>query len=132
MTVELEGLTPPAEEGWDTLFDLNEVDPASWLLVGGQMMHLLGVEHGAAVIRPTDDVDVVVDVRARPQGTRWLSDCLQHRGFTIEGASPDQIGHCFARPRLPRPRNGRLRRARSRMPGPARLAHPRCSSPASP
>lgn len=91
MTVELEGLAPAAEEGWDTLlFDLNEVDSSSWLLVGGQMMHLLSVEHAAAVVRPTDDVDVVVDVRTRPQGTRWLSAWLQDRGFTLEGSSPDQ------------------------------------------
>jgi hypothetical protein len=93
VTVELEGLAPAAEEGWETLFDLSEVDSSSWLLVGGQMMHLLSVEHGAAVVRPTDDVDVVVDVRTRPQGTRWLSAWLQERRFTLEGASPDQIGH---------------------------------------
>jgi hypothetical protein len=96
--VELEGLAPAAEEGWDTLFDLNEVDSSSWLLVGGQMMHLLSVEHAAAVVRPTVDVDVVVDVRTRPQGTRWLADWLQDRGFTFEGASPDGIGHRFLRP----------------------------------
>jgi hypothetical protein len=96
--VELDGLAPAAEEGWDTLFDLNEVDAPSWLLVGGQMMHLLSVEHAAAIVRPTDDVDVVVDVRTRPNGTRWLSAWLQDRGFTFEGASPDQIGHRFARP----------------------------------
>jgi hypothetical protein len=73
--IELEGLAPAAEEGWATLFDLNEADSSSsCLLVGGQMMHLLSVEHAAPVVRPTDDVDVVVDVRTRPQGTRWLAD----------------------------------------------------------
>jgi len=49
-----------------TLFDLNEVDSTSCLLVGGQMMHLLSVEHAAPVVRPTDDVDVVVDSTSDP------------------------------------------------------------------
>lgn len=98
MIIELEGLAPAAEEGWATLFDLNEVDSTSCLLVGGQMMQLLSVEHAAPVVRPTDDVDVVVDVRTRPQGTRWLAGWLQERGFTLEGSNPDQIGHRFVRP----------------------------------
>lgn len=98
MIIELEGLAPAAEEGWATLFDLNEADSTSCLLVGGQMMHLLSVEHAALVVRPTDDVDVVVDVRTRPQGTRWLAGWLQERGFTLEGSNPDQIGHRFVRP----------------------------------
>jgi hypothetical protein len=97
VTVELEGLAPAAEEGWSTLLDLNEVDSSSCLLVGGQMMHVLSVEDNAPVVRPTDDVDVVVDVRTRPQGTRWLAAWLQDRGFTLEGASPDHIGHRFTR-----------------------------------
>lgn len=105
MTVELPGLAPAAEEGWTTLLDLNETDSSSCLLIGGQMMHLLPVEHDAPMVRPTDDVDVVVDVRTRPQGTRWLAGWLQERGFTLEGVNPDKIAHRSIRPATGGPGN---------------------------
>jgi len=94
----LDHLTVAAEEGWQTLFDLAEVDDENWLLIGGQMMHLLAAEHGVSErVRPTDDVDIVMDVRAKPRGTEWLAGWLQDRGFELEGASPDGIGHRFVR-----------------------------------
>jgi hypothetical protein len=65
--IRLDHLTVAAEEGWQTLFDLAEVDDANWLLIGGQMMHLLAAEHGVSErVRPTDDVDIVMNVRAKP------------------------------------------------------------------
>jgi hypothetical protein len=33
------------------------------MLVGGQLTYLLAIEHGAELQRPTDDVNVVMDVR---------------------------------------------------------------------
>jgi hypothetical protein len=99
----LRDLTPAAEQGWGTLFELAETDADSWLLIGGQMMYLLAAENGAALPRPTDDVDVVVDVRTRPNGTEWLADWLVQRGFALEGISADGIGHRFVRPADPGP-----------------------------
>jgi hypothetical protein len=99
----LHELTPAAEQGWGTLFDLGEVDSNSWLLIGGQMMYLLATEGGAALPRPTDDVDVVVDVRARPGGTEWLAGWLGQQGFDLDGISTDGIGHRFARQASPGP-----------------------------
>ena len=96
--IELGDLTPSAMAGWLTLFELCRIDPDSFLLIGGQMMHLLAVEHGAPELaRPTQDVDVVVDVRARPGGTAWLAAWLCNRGFELAGASPQGIGHRFVR-----------------------------------
>ena len=73
----LTNLIPAAEEGWRTLFDLAERDTDCWLLVGGQMVFLLAAEQGAVLPRPTTDMDVVVNVRARPGGTQWLSAWLE-------------------------------------------------------
>ena len=101
--IELSGLTPAAEEGWWTLFDLAEANSADWLLVGGQMMFLLAVEHDASLPRATDDVDVVVNVRTMPAGTEWLSDWLLAHGFHQDGVSPDGIGHRFYRDAQPGP-----------------------------
>lgn len=98
MTIELRYLTPAAEEGWGTLFDLAQVGTDSWLLVGGQMMLVLAVQHNAERIRPTEDIDVVVNLRVQPDGTELLSKWLQKQGFRLEGVSQDQIGHRFVRP----------------------------------
>ena len=43
-------------------------------------------------------MDVVVDVRARSQGTQWLSSRLQRRGFTLPGVNTDGIGHHVTKP----------------------------------
>lgn len=101
--IELSGLTPAAEEGWWTLFDLAEANAADRLLVGGQMMFLLAVEHDASLPRATDDVDVVVNVRTMPAGTEWLSDWLLAHGFQQDRVSPDGIGHRFYRDTQPGP-----------------------------
>ena len=96
--VDLTGLAPAAVEGWWFLLDLTAEEPHACLLVGGQMVHVLIVEHGGEPVRTTVDVDVVVNVRIRPDGTRWLSSWLTARAFEFAGASPDGVGHRFTRP----------------------------------
>lgn len=96
--IRLDRLTPAAEQGWGVLFDLAGVEEDSWLLVGGQMMQLLAAEHDVGeMVLPTDDVDVVVDVRARPGGTQRLAEWLTDQGFTFEGANRQGVGHRFVR-----------------------------------
>lgn len=98
MTLELRRLTPAAYDGWKTLFDLAKADPDGWVLVGGQMMQLLAAEYGVTErVRPSDDFDVVMNLRVRPSGTKWLAAWLEEHGYTFDGASPDSIGHRFVR-----------------------------------
>ena len=99
----LERLIPAQEQAWHTLFDLAETEPNGWVLVGGQMVYLLAVENGRSPSRTTVDADVVVDVRAKPQATRWLAGWLENRGFVIDKISADGIGHRFTRPADPGP-----------------------------
>lgn len=101
--IVLDRLTPAAEDGWHILFDLAAADSENWLLIGGQMVYLLAVENGVEPIRSTDDLDVVVDVRARQGGTEWLANWLVDRGFEMESVSADNIGHRFVRPADPGP-----------------------------
>jgi hypothetical protein len=95
--IELVDLLPAAQQGWEVLLELAEDNDTDWLLIGGQMMYLLAIEHGTQLPRPTADMDVVVNVGARPGGTRWLAGWLLDRGFGQDTPSADGISHRFSR-----------------------------------
>lgn len=94
---------PPAQtQGWELLLALDETR-VPWVLIGGQMMFLLAVEHGVTEPRPTLDADVLVDVRARPGGLEGVATWLLAKGLTLAGVSPMGVGHRFVRPADPGP-----------------------------
>ena len=95
--IELPAMPPVQMQAWHVLLDLAEVDTAHWLLVGGQMVYVHAAEAGAALPRQTVDVDVVVDVIAKPDATTWFSTWLINSGFVLDGMSPDGIGHRFVK-----------------------------------
>jgi hypothetical protein len=101
----LDHLLPAAEQGWRLLFDLAEEEPEHWCLLGGQMMYLLAAEAGRSLPRPTSDMDVVVDLRARTRSTEWLAGWLTKRRFELDKSAfnRDQIGHRFVRDADPGP-----------------------------
>ena len=90
-------MSPSQKQGWLILLDLAKAFPTGWCLVGGQMVWLLAAEHGADPPRATDDVDLVVDIRAEPAGIRDLCRWLGDKGFNLEGISPEGIGHRYVR-----------------------------------
>lgn len=65
--VALPTMTTAQEQGWRALMDLHEDVGGGWTLVGGQLVHLWCAERGVDFARPTDDIDTVLDVRARPR-----------------------------------------------------------------
>lgn len=74
------------EQAWHALMDLHDLVSTDWSLVGGQMVHLHCAERGGAPIRPTDDADTVVDVRAQPDILRTFTAALTQLGFTADTA----------------------------------------------
>jgi len=48
---------------WPTLFDVASVMPTSgWILVGGLMVQAHALAHDIEVVRPTDDLDLLLDI----------------------------------------------------------------------
>jgi hypothetical protein len=90
-------MTPAQEEGWRILLDLYQDFPAGWCLIGGQMVWLYARESDIEPPRITEDVDVVVDVRADQQAIRHMCHWLEAaaRDFELDGLSPDGIGHRY-------------------------------------
>ena len=95
--VVLTSMTPAQEEGWRILLDLYQDFPAGWCLIGGQMVWLYARESDIEPPRITEDVDVVVDVRADQQAIRRMCHWLEAaaRDFELDGLSPDGIGHRY-------------------------------------
>lgn len=97
-TVRLPPLAPPVDELWHVLLDLGESLTVPWTLVGGQMVILHALERGVAPVRPTQDGDVVADVRADRRALRQVVEALSTAGFDLAGITPDGVGHRYVRP----------------------------------
>lgn len=59
------------------------------------MVWLLALEHGVEPIGATEDIDVVVDIRADRRLIMRLCTWLEARDFGLDGISADSIGHCY-------------------------------------
>lgn len=88
-------MTPAQKQGWRVLLDLYDAFTEDWCIIGGQMVWLLAREYGVEPIRATEDVDVVVDVRADQGLIRRLCAWLESHDFDLEGISTDNIGHRY-------------------------------------
>jgi hypothetical protein len=85
------------DASWHALLELAPVLREGWLLIGGQMVFLHEVERQAGDLRPTDDVDVVVNLRVDPGGlTRIHAALTQHR-FLQALPSTEGVAHRYER-----------------------------------
>jgi hypothetical protein len=83
---------------WDALIDISSgTQSGTWTLIGGQMVLLLSLEHGATPPRVSEDLDTVVDVRLRLGALQQYIAALGRIGFESAGISPDGIAHRFQR-----------------------------------
>lgn len=82
---------------WVALIELSPILGQNWLLVGGQMVFLHELEREALNVRPTDDVDVVLDLRAEPGALRRIHDALRSAGFDQDRPSPEGTAHRYRR-----------------------------------
>ena len=77
---------------WRAVADLVDRLPRNWVLIGGLMVQLHALEHGATDVRLTGDIDVLG--QARPQGAlSSIDEALRSDGFALAG--PDRDGYAF-------------------------------------
>ncbi len=93
----LRALPGLADELWDTLIELTELRPGEWTLVGGQMVHLHALEHGATPPRLSTDLDIVVNARVVSGAVAHFVVAIEGRGFTSDGMSPEGLAHRYCR-----------------------------------
>jgi hypothetical protein len=94
-------LAPMSERQKGAWLGLLEVTPLlperSWCIAGGQMVFLYCCERQVPVNRPSDDGDVVLDVRAQPEILLNFTSALTKIGFESAGVSPDGHQHRWVR-----------------------------------
>jgi hypothetical protein len=93
LAVELPTDPPEVAALWTTLLDLAEARPAPWVLIGAQMVALHAWKANSESQRMSRDGDVLVNVREAPAGTQAVAEYLIERGFDLENALEQGIGH---------------------------------------
>jgi len=84
-------------ESWSALLELSPAFGDNWLLVGGQMVFLHELERQSTDTRPTDDIDVVVDLRAEPAGLSRIHSALISASFDQDQPGPEGTAHRYRR-----------------------------------
>jgi hypothetical protein len=95
--VRLPPLAGRQQESWRAFIELAPTLGDHCLLVGGQMVFLLETERGSRDTRPTDDVEIVIDLRVEPAGLARVHQTLLDAGFGQMLPSTDGIAHRYTR-----------------------------------
>ncbi len=93
--IVLPAMPPEQIASWHSLLDIYERLNAGWTLIGGQLAHLHCAERGEFPVRPTNDADTVVDVRAAPlEGREGKGPCAARTSLAalISKAAHSNVG----------------------------------------
>ena len=88
--IVMPAMPPEQTASWLGVLDLYDHLGEGWTLIGGQLVHLYCAERGQFPVRPTNDVDAVIDVRADPNMLRTFTSALTGIGFTSAGISAER------------------------------------------
>lgn len=86
-SIRIDAVDPDTTALWRTVAEVARAladQRAPWCLVGGLMVALFAIEAGQ-LQRPTTDIDILSDARARPSGTETVTDVLHELGGTLQG-----------------------------------------------
>jgi hypothetical protein len=101
--IVLPPLASPVDQLWHVLLDLSGSLTVPWTLAGGQMVLLHALENGQVPVEPSQDGDVIADVRADRHAVTQVVRQLYKLGFTLQSISTDALAHRYSRPAQPRP-----------------------------
>lgn len=85
---------------WPNVSEIASVLPTDkWTLVGGLMTQLHSIHHGLGVVRPTNDVDIVLHIETSRGVASETATALRSLGYSLRSAagSRDNTAHRFYR-----------------------------------
>lgn len=97
VVIRLPPLAGGQAESWRALVEIAPQLGHHWLLIGGQMVFLHEVEREASDVRPTNDIDLVVDLRVEPTALGHTHSVLARAGFSQDLPSPEGVAHRYRR-----------------------------------
>lgn len=95
--VTLPDLSGAQGESWEALMRVAPLLGNSWILVGGQLVLLHQVERGFGNIRPTADIDLVVDIRVDLNGLASTHQTLTECGFDQDPPNCMGVAHRYSK-----------------------------------
>ncbi len=95
--IRLPPLTGGQAESWRARIEIAPQLGHHWLLIGGQMVFLHEVERESTDVRPTNDIDLVVDLRIEPTVLGHTHNVLAEVGFSQDLPSPEGVAHRYRR-----------------------------------
>ena len=97
VVIRLPPLVGGQAESWRALIEIAPQLGRHWLLIGGQMVFLHEVERESTDTRPTNDIDLVVDLRIDPAALEHTHTVLAGAGFSQDLPSPEGVAHRYRR-----------------------------------
>ena len=100
LTIDVNAVPGAWPEPWPNVAELAQVLPRDqWTLVGGLMTQLHTVHHGIGVVRPTNDVDIVLHIETRRGVPNLTAAALEGLGYRLrESVDPRaNTAHRFVR-----------------------------------
>lgn len=85
---------------WPSVAELAEVLPiGSWTLVGGLMTQLHTIHHALGVVRPTNDVDIVLHIETQRGAPNEVAAALEELGYQFQPSIDERqkAAHRFIR-----------------------------------
>jgi len=85
---------------WPSVAELADALPVeSWTLVGGLMTQLHTIRHGLGIVRPTNDVDIVLHIETRRGVPRAVATALEGLGYRLQPSIDERnnTAHRFVR-----------------------------------
>ncbi|WP_309080624.1 hypothetical protein [Zhihengliuella sp.] len=95
--IELPDAPSQQVAAWHALFEIYEMMPIGWTLIGGQAVFLHTIDRSGPVVRATEDADAALDVRERSDMLSVFTGGLVRLGFESAGESPDGHQHRWTR-----------------------------------
>lgn len=85
---------------WPNIAELSDALPAgTWTLVGGLMTQLHTIHHGLGIVRPTNDVDIVLHIETRRGIPNAVAAALEGLGYRLQPSIDvrNRTAHRFVR-----------------------------------
>ncbi len=99
-TIEVASAPGGWQTPWPSVAELADALPAgSWTLVGGLMTQLHTIHHGLGIVRPTNDVDIVLHIETKRGVPNAVATELEGLGYLFQASIDERnnTAHRFVR-----------------------------------